>query len=148
MRLDTRGHAVADADAMGLHVRDHFWRRLDCLLLVRHILAIVAKDHPLPVGKYPDIDAIIPEHLKAPRHRVLRNGVLLDHREIAVDQRTAVERSDRQLQIERNEQHPHAERRPAAGDGERDATRAQRAHCIGCRGRDLLVLSNECAVDV
>src|SRR4026208_635209 len=46
----------------------------------------------------------------------------------AIANRPAVEAGDRGVDRERVEQHGHAERRPAAGDGEADAGLAQRPY--------------------
>ena len=47
--------------------------------------------------------------------------VALDHGEVGIDEHAAVEAGDGALQSERLDQHAHAARRPAAGDGERNA---------------------------
>jgi hypothetical protein len=52
------------------------------------------------------------------------------------------------MQSERLDQHAHVTRRPAAGDGERNAGVKQLSGRCLCRRGQHLVLANQCAVHV
>src|SRR6185369_1943808 len=74
--------------------------------------------------------------------------LLLDNREIRLDEEPAVETRDRSLEMERLEQHGHAARRPAAGDGEADAGGVQGADGLLRSLGQYFLLVDERAVDV
>ncbi len=118
------------------------------MLLVRDVFTIRVVDQPFVGGEEPDVGAELPEDLQRSFGGVRRDQVLLDRMHLGIDDRGAVERTDRQPERQRLDQEPHADRGAAGGDGEADAGLVQPLH-RGLRAlRQRLVLGQQRAVDV
>src|SRR5689334_18494045 len=97
----------------------------DRALFVADIFAVRVTRKPLIAREYPDIDAELFEQPdRAPRDTG-RQEVLLDRLQLRVDDRTAVEGTERQRQRQRLDQKVHADGRTAGDDGEADPGGAQ-----------------------
>ena len=120
----------------------------DGIAFVRHVFAVVAANDPLLVGEQPDVDAEFVQHLDAAPGCSGRDQMLLDRLQLRIDDRTAVERPDRKRDAERLDQKPHADRRPAAGDGKTDAGIVQPLHRALRAIGQTLVVGHQGAVDV
>jgi hypothetical protein len=107
-KVRTGADDLAGFRQMRGEIRDDGRIRLDRQLLVRDVLAVAIARVPAVIGEQPDIDAERIEHVEAALRHGRRNQVLLDRPELAVDDRAAVERADRQRDRKRLDQKAHA----------------------------------------
>ena len=77
-----------------------------------------------------------------------RHRLLLQDGEVALDKQPAVEACDRRFDVERVEQHGHAERRPTAGYGETDARLLQRDNRLACPLGQYFLFCDEGAIHI
>src|SRR6516164_8060453 len=85
-------------------------------------------DQPVIATVDPSVETMLAHQFDSLTRHIGGHRLLLQYGEVALDKQPAVEAGDRRFNIERIEQHGHAERRPAAGYGETDARLLQRAH--------------------
>ena len=109
---------------------------------------VLVTDQPLLLGVDPGVQPLVEDQLHGLLGRRGIERVALDDREIGIDEHAAVEAGDGALQRERLDQHAHAARRPAAGDGEHDAGIVQRTRRRLRRLGQHLVLGDQRAVHV
>jgi hypothetical protein len=117
-------------------------------LFMRDIGAGGIAREPFFVGEQPDIDAELVQDGNTAFRRGCRDQMLLDRIQLGIDDRTAVEGADRQGDLKRLDQKPHADGRAARGDGEADAALVQFAN-RGLRGFGQgLVLGQQRAIHI
>ena len=78
-------------------------------------------DQPIIATVNPDVETMRANKIDRLARDVRRHRLLRKDREIPFDEQSAIEASDRCVEIERIEQHGHAAWRAAAGDREADA---------------------------
>ena len=93
----------------------------DGAYFIRDIFTIAIAREPGIVGEQPDIDTEFVQQIEAALSRGRGDQVLFDRVQLRIDNRTAVERPDRQRDPERLDQESHAGCRTAADDSETDA---------------------------
>ncbi len=139
---------LAGAGEVGREIRNDDRVMLDRPLLMRNIFAVRIARQPLVIGEQPDVDAEFAKQVDTALRHGRRDQVLFDRLQLRIDNRTAVEGADRQVDRQRFDQEVHADGRAAGDDGEADPCRAQLAHRgFRVRGKQL-VLGHERAVDI
>jgi hypothetical protein len=113
-----------------------------------HVRALRVRDIPVGAAVNPGVQAERLVQVGHGHHQFFGDHALLDHRHVRIDQYPAVERGDRGRDGQRLDEHGHAPRRTAAGDGEQDPGLAELVYGFdGPVGQDL-VRGHERAVDV
>ena len=79
------------------------------------------RDQPVVASINPGIETVRVDQFDRLRGDIGRQRLLFDDREIRLDEQPAVEARDRRFELQLVEQHCHALRRPATGDGEANA---------------------------
>ena len=101
-----------------MHIVDYGWRKLHGLLLMRDMGRLKATDKPISATVYPYVEAFLQKIVDHLGCNSERNRQLLEHsREVGLNEHSAVEGHDRNLELQRFGQHRHSARRSTAGDG-------------------------------
>ena len=107
-------HELGNLVSQPVVVVDDGWCELHGPSLAIHVWRRQVPHVPVGPTIEPGVEAVGLEQLHDWLHTAPRDLMLLEHREMAVDQQTAIESGKRQLQLERLDQHRHASRWTAA----------------------------------